>query len=337
MATEPSRRSRTRTGGRGGGRPAAARQPQAASAAETLVGPAARSIVARRSAVGEPETPGGKRVVTLGWTPDLPDFRDFTLDTDEISGNLKKQKSILALGAKLPRAVDFRDECSPVEDQGRLGSCTAQSVVGMMEYMMRRGNQRHMEGSRLFLYKVTRKLLGWTGDTGAYLRTIMQAVASFGIPPEKYHPYDIARYEEEPVPFLYSFAANFKAVRYARMDPKHINADKVLDNVKHALEARYPVVFGFTVYSSLSSDADIPFPTANDSVNGGHAVMAVGYDDDHTVGGRKVPSLIIRNSWGTGWGEDGYGYLPYAYVEQGLARDFWAAFEWDWIRQGQFG
>lgn len=287
--------------------------------------------------MGEPDVPGGKRVVTLGWNPDLPDFRDYTLDTKGINDELKKRKSILALGAKLPRAVVFRDECSAIEDQGALGSCTAQAVVGMMEYMMRRGNQRHMEGSRLFLYKITRKLLGWSGDTGAYLRTTMQAVANFGIPPEKFWPYDIDRYEEEPTPFLYSFAAGFKAVKYTRLDPKHIGADKVLDNVKHALQARYPVVFGFTVYSSLSFEADIPFPTTNDSVDGGHAVMAVGYDDDHMVDGKKVPSLIIRNSWGTDWGEEGYGYLPYAYVEEGLARDFWAAFEWDWIDQGRFG
>ena len=64
--------------------------------------------------------------------------------------------------------------------------------------------------------------------------------------------------------------------------------------------------------------------------------MAVGYDDNHRVAGKKVPSLIIRNSWGVDWGEDGYGYLPYDYVLTGLARDFWSAFKWDWIETGQF-
>lgn len=335
MATEKPMRARRPSGKRGGG--AAVHQLDVVSSPEPVIDRRSEGLVVRRSAIDAPEPSAGKHVVTLGWNPDLPDFRDYTLDTKGIGDELEKRGSILARGARLQSKVDLRNQCSPIEDQGALGSCTAQAVTGMMEYMMRRGNQRHMEGSRLFLYKVTRKLLNWTGDTGAFLRTTMQAVACFGIPPEKFCPYDITRFEEEPAPFLYSFAGNFKALKYARLDPKNIGPDKILDNVKHALQAGYPVVFGFTVYSSISANADIPFPTTADSVDGGHAVMAVGYDDNHMAGGKKVPSLIIRNSWGTGWGDRGYGYLPYAYVEEGLTRDFWAAFEWEWIDQGQFG
>jgi C1A family cysteine protease len=92
------------------------------------------------------------------------------------------------------------------------------------------------------------------------------------------------------------------------------------------------------VYKSITNGADIPYPRQGDQVAGGHAVMAVGYDDNHrTAGGEDEPSLIIRNSWGTGWGDAGYGYLPYRYVLEGLAQDFWAVFQWNWIDQGQFG
>jgi C1A family cysteine protease len=140
-----------------------------------------------------------------------------------------------------------------------------------------------------------------------------------------------------------AFAENFKAVQYARLDPRStdrhetVTGDIVLDNVKHALQGGFPVIFGFTVYNSINNAPDIPYPRRGDKVSGGHAIMAVGYDDNHrTAAGEDEPSLIIRNSWGTGWGDGGYGYLPYRYLLKGLAQDFWAVFEWKWVDQGQF-
>jgi C1A family cysteine protease len=97
--------------------------------------------------------------------------------------------------------------------------------------------------------------------------------------------------------------------------------------VKRSLAAELPAMFGFSVYSSMPPSGDgkgeIPFPTEGDSLEGGHAVLAVGYDDARKIGKHKG-ALLIRNSWGTGWGEAGYGWLPYAYVESGQADDFWA-------------
>ena len=293
----------------------------------------------RSSAVGMRAGAGARRIVTMGWHPDLPDFRDIDLDTRDLHaiGPRKNSGTRIAdlLCAKtLPSdgKVDWRETCSPVEDQGRLGSCTAQAVVGLMEYMMRRSGMNHIDGSRLFVYKVTRNLLGWTGDTGAYLRTAMHAVRAFGVPPEELWPYVIDRFEDEPTPFLYSYAQNFKAMKYVRLDKAGLQTDIILENVKYVLARGYPVVFGFTVYSSISDAANIPFPKKTDRRSGGHAVVAVGYDDDH-----EEPSLIIRNSWGPMWGEGGYGYLPYEYVTRGLARDFWTAYSWDWIDTGFFG
>jgi C1A family cysteine protease len=100
-----------------------------------------------------------------------------------------------------------------------------------------------------------------------------------------------------------------------------------LEAVKTKLAGRLPSMFGFTVYSSIpgigAGTGDIPFPQAGDKVEGGHAVMTVGYDDAKKIGA-KTGALLIRNSWGTKWGEQGYGWLPYAYVESGLAVDFWS-------------
>lgn len=279
-----------------------------------------------------------RRVVSMGWHPDLPDFRDRHLSHQNVGKKLKSVKSLVTSGAPIPEKCDNRGWCSPIEDQGQLGSCTAQAAVGLMEYMMRRSSGDHVDGSRLFTYKVTRNLLGWTGDRGAYLRTAMQSVAAFGVPPEKYWPYAIPKFDEEPTAFLYSFAENYKALNYTRLDPIGAKPDKVLENIKRSLAAGFCVVFGFTVYSSLSGEADIPYPATTDSVRGGHAVLAVGYNNGHkTKQGAKVPSLIIRNSWGTDWGEEGYGYLPEEYVLNGLARDFWTAFKWEWIDSKQFG
>ena len=165
----------------------------------------------------------------------------------------------------------------------------------------------------------------------------MKAVAAFGIPPERYWPYDITQFEEEPSAFLYSFASNYKALNYARLDPRTTTPLDVLSNVKRVINAKFPVVFGFTTYSSLGWDADIPFPLQTDSATGGHAVLAVGYDDNHELAdGAKEPSLLIRNSWGRQWGDDGYGWLPYRYIEEGLATDFWATFKTEWLESKQF-
>lgn len=289
----------------------------------------------RPSAVGRENASGP--VKTMGWQPDLPDCRDFDLKSKTIKEGLKQVDSAILNSDKPDSRHHNIQYCSPIEDQGALGSCTAQAVVGLMEYMMRRSSNRHIDGSRLFVYKVTRNLLGWTGDTGGYLRTAMQAAAMFGIPPESYFPYDIDRFEEEPSAFLYSFADDFRALNYTRLDRHGLSPTSLLDDIRNVLFSGYCIVFGFSVFSSISNLPDIPFPQAGDSLEGGHAVMAVGYDDGHMVNGKKVPSLIIRNSWGTGWGIHGYGFLPYDYILYGLARDFWTCFKFDWVNTKQFG
>ena len=281
----------------------------------------------------------GRPGVSLGWHPDVPDIRD---KHGGRSGATRRfevaaMKVDRNWAAELPeQCADNLQWCSPVEDQGALGSCTAQAVVGLAEFMQRRAGIRHVDGSRLFVYKVSRHLLGWTGDTGAYLRTAMKAVAAFGIPPEQYYPYDIARYDEEPTAFLYSFAQNYQFLKYVRIDTADRDPDTVLTEVKRVLAAALCCVFGFSVYSSLTNAPDIPFPTPADSLEGGHAVMAVGYDDHHANPDGSEGALIIRNSWGTGWGIGGYGFLPYQYVAAGLAQDFWTALKSEWIELDKF-
>lgn len=308
----------------------------AAATGGPIVFRASGGPIVPRAVGGGPRAPGGRETVCMGWMPDLPDIRDLTLNSEKVVKQLKKTNSkVLRSDFKLDKKWDNSRHCSPVEDQEDIGSCTAQAAVGMLEYMMRRAQQSHVDGSRLFVYKVTRKLLGWTGDTGAYLRSAMQAIATFGMPPESFFPYDTVRFEDEPDAFLYAFAENYKALDYTRLDPPGLDGKTILLNLKHTLRARFTVMFGFSVYSSITSGADVPYPSARDNLTGGHAVLAVGYDDDRKIGDCKG-AIKFKNSWGVGWGEDGYGWLPYKYIEEGLAQDFWTTFKAEWIDTKRF-
>ena len=168
----------------------------------------------------------------MGWIPDYPDFRDYTEKTEEIHLVLGPKGVLKAKGT--PVSIDLREWCSPIEDQGSLGSCTAQAGAGVIEYYERKSFGRHMDASRLFLYKATRNLMKMKGDTGAYLRTTMGAMALFGVPPEDYWPYtdDEKEFDQEPPAFCYAFAQNYQTIKYFRHDPPGTKADEILKQVK---------------------------------------------------------------------------------------------------------
>jgi len=284
------------------------------------------------------------RRYSMGWIPDYPDFRDYTEKTEEVKTLLRVTQ--LLKKKTLPKSIDLREWCSPVEDQGMLGSCTAHAGAGIIEYYERKSFGKHIDASRLFLYKVTRNLMKMKGDTGAYLRTTIGAMVLFGVPPEDYWPYadDEKKFDKEPPAFCYAFAQNYQTIKYYRHDPPETPANTILNRVKTYLASGHPAMFGFTVYNSIEQadkTGKIPFPSSREKIEGGHAVAAVGYDDSmktqNKYGQKETTgALLIRNSWGKGWGEEGYGWLPYEYILRGLAEDFWSVIKKEWIDTGEF-
>jgi C1A family cysteine protease len=279
--------------------------------------------------------------IGMGWLRELPDFRDFTINTPSIMALLDR----IDFPKALPASMDLRTWCPPIENQGKLGSCTANAGVGLFEYFEKKASNSFIDASRLFLYKTTRNLLGFTGDTGAYLRTTAAAMLLFGVPPEKYYPYIISNYDLEPNAFLYAFAENYKALHYYRYDPPGTPKAALLATIKTNLSAGLPSMFGFTVYSSISQAATsglIPLPANGENVLGGHAIDAVGYDDSKVITNANnnkstKGAFLIRNSWGTDWGSKGYGWLPYDYVLNGLASDWWSMIKAEWVDTCMFG
>jgi len=240
-----------------------------------------------------------------GWIPDLPDQRDhlFAAPTPVLTD--------------LPPSVDLRPNCpKTVYDQGQLGSCTANAIAAAFEFDLAKQELPDFMPSRLFIYFNERRMEGSVGsDSGAMIRDGIKSVAKQGVCPEDTWPYDIGRFTDEPTGECYTAALANRALAYQRVP-------QTLNQMRGCLAHGFPFVFGFSVYESfegaeVATTGVVPLPGASEALLGGHAVLAVGYDDAST-------RFVVRNSWGSGWGQDGYFTIPYSYLtDRGLASDFW--------------
>jgi len=267
----------------------------------------------------------------LGWIRDFADIRDFHVKHEEV------------LPYKLEEAP-LEPECKiailpPIKNQDQLGSCTANAGTYMYETfaLQLQGAGTVPALSRLFLYKATRRLEGSKGDTGAQLRDTMKSLVLFGLPPESYWPYDISKFDNDPTAFEYSMAQNYQAQTYYRLDPQGKDAESVIASIKLNLAANRACIFGFTVYHNCmnNGNGNVRLPGLFDFVDGGHAICAVGYDDTRVIEG-STGAFIFANSWGTVWGDAGFGYLPYDYVRKGLATDWWTMMNGEWVNLDVF-
>jgi len=255
-----------------------------------------------------------------GWRRQLPDFRDF------------KYSASLRTLMTLPPLVDLRRFMPRVYDQTSLGSCTANGIGGGHQYgqikqllpstgaadavAIETAISQSFVPSRLFIYYNERVMEGSVNeDAGAIIRDGMKSVANEGVCDERIWPYDVNKFKNKPTDECYKEALEHQVISYHAVN-------QTLDQLKGCLAEGYPFVFGFSVYESFESPAVaktgiMVMPGRDESLLGGHAVIAVGYDDSKRW-------FIIRNSWGEGWGDKGYFYMPYDYItNRGLADDFW--------------
>ena len=288
------------------------------------------------------------RKVGTGWLPPLPDERDYTEEHPKLRDALKKLGIIPEL--KLPGKVDLRKWCSTeVPEQGELGACTAHAAVAIVEYYQKRAFGKSFEGSRLFVYKNARNLQGVTGDAGSFIRDTMGSLALCGVPQEKYWPYTDKEpdFDNDPSAFVYAVADNYEALQYFCHDPVQagIKPANVLQSVKKYLAVGIPSMFGFYGYNSFEqtdTKGGIPTPGTEEETSWGHAVAAFGYDNEIKITNTKynlvtTGAILFRNSWGNDWGDNGYGWLPYQYILEKRASDFWSLLNMDWIGTDQFG
>jgi len=258
-----------------------------------------------------------RKIARYGWTPDLPDHRDHLFAAP------------LAKLVALPASVDLRKQCPKVYDQGQIGSCTANAIAAAIEFDLKRQKLADFVPSRLFIYFNERDMEHTVAtDSGAQIRDGVKSINKLGVCPETEWTYDDtpadpntnlwpphAKPAQCPTKQCYTDALEHQALTYMR-----VNRD--LAQFKGCLAAGYPFIFGFTVYSAFESapvarTGVLNLPAAGEQVEGGHAVLCVGYDD-------PSQRFIVRNSWGGKWGQKGYFTMPYAYLLSAqLASDFW--------------
>ena len=234
----------------------------------------------------------------------------------------------------LPTKVDNRSWQTKVYDQLDLGSCVAHSKKSQIEAMIKRIKGITTDLSALYIYYAARVgIEGWPAneDTGLFMRGALDAVRRFGVPPTDKWEYDPSQFHVQPDWIATGYADDYVPLRYFRLDfDIATNPQACLTRLKDYLSRKIVWDFGFNVYDSIFDDDTgvIPFPSNNESLAGGHAVLAVGYDDNKLITNHRNETTVngaflIKNSWGTGWGEKGYGWIPYKYFLEGQADDIW--------------
>lgn len=252
----------------------------------------------------------------------------FKLDwRPEPAGNDLSLSAALPFQGTLLEEVDLRDKQSSVKNQGREGSCVGHAGCSVYEYYAlhhqlsphKEALDEFDEASERMLYFLARREQGWQEiDSGAFIRDAARVMATHGICRESSWPYRAGDYRAKPTPQALIEASRFKALGYVRLHS--------IRDMQASLTQGHPFMLGFTVFGSLDHHSvgitgQVLHPKPHEAPSGGHAVAAVGYNNDRMVDGRRG-AFLVKNSWGPTYGDRGYLWLSYEYVER-YADDFW--------------
>ncbi|CAJ1337231.1 unnamed protein product [Effrenium voratum] len=218
-----------------------------------------------------------------------------------------------------PEKVDLRPYMTTVEDQSQTNSCCANAVAGAYEYINKRHamqtGEKTEDVSRLFIYFVGRKkdqqmfredTAIAPKDEGMSLGGAISALQLKGACMESNWPFALDRVNEKPSDSCFS-----EAMRYKISESRKVPVD--LETMRKCLAEGHPIVFGLKLTAQFFKPlrgGGIVTPDPGDpqsSKHGLHAMLIVGYNNRQKV-------FIVRNSWGTSWGDRGYGYVPYDYI-----------------------
>jgi C1A family cysteine protease len=240
---------------------------------------------------------------------DTPDQRDHKFTLERLG---------VCATQTLPPVVDLRPYCSPVVDQLSLGCCTGCGITGAIEFLEIKDKKPFTPLSILYVYYLERWIEGTVdSDAGAEIRNGIKVLTKWGCCQDSLMPFcdDGYTFRIEPTPDAFADGSNHKAISYMRIQS--------LSNMKSCLYMGRPFIIGLSVYESfekVNSYGIVPLPGINERLLGGHCMLCVGYDDIKKV-------FIIKNSWGTGFGDKGYIYVPYDYLSNcELASDMWCVF-----------
>jgi hypothetical protein len=270
-----------------------------------------------------------------GWSPDLPDVRDFTPASPEVKAEIGRLKRRRSARSPKPAAVDLREFCPAPSDAGPQHSAAVQAVLGMVACDERRATGRLLDLSPQFVSYTARRLDGRTGDDGVGLRTALKALVRFGCPPARFWPREEASPTLEPDAFAYGFQREFAPLMYLRLDGGDASGRDVLQRIKAFLASGWACVCGTSLPRQAFDDGDLAFPTHFDEPAGGTAFTIVGYDDAYRIRSSKG-ALHVRGAWGTRLGAKEFARLPYRYLEERVARDVWTVMKPEWAASGEF-
>ena len=238
-------------------------------------------------------------------------------DKEDFSPVSEEETDLLGIGifakkkANLPAKTDLRSMFASVRNQGAMGSCTAFAATGLMEAMSKKKSTRL---SPLFFYYAERKDMEENGmarasrkDTGANMPLAAATAVKVGTTTEKMVPYADGK---EGLAYD-ATEAHFAAALDHKMKRK-VNI-KTVPGMKSSLAAKKPFIMAIILYNSfmtkeVAKSGEMPMPQRGEEILGGHAVVAVGYDDEKQA-------FLVRNSWGSDWGQGGHFWMPYEYFK----------------------